>query len=180
MTGERTHVIFQGRAAYIQDNIRRKLIKNMNTLIGLPEEVLAIKTTKNRDGDIETRIVKEAFTAQVNFPPLQNIPVRYIERNKNNVWSLTSLVNAFAEDNEPAYTIQCNKTLSTDDIICRTFLMGDKVNVVCFEVTEILADFGGATIINNKYKVVLYTQEIHPTILEMIVELAKRRAIVQY
>jgi hypothetical protein len=186
---------FQARAAMIQDNIRRKLIRNSNSLIGMPQEVIAIKTTNTREGDIESRIVEESFTANVVFPPLIGIPVRCLERKKDDVWTITSLVNAHSEENTEKYLVMSDKTLHFNDIICRTFLMdmdnkGDDcglgrgcsgmVNVLCLEVSEVLADFGGNSVINKQYKTVLYTQELPQELINVIVDYAIRRHDLRY
>ena len=174
------YVNYQARAATIQDNIRRKLIKNQASLIGIPEEIISIKTTKNRDGDIITRIVNKALTANVVFPPMTDVPIRYLKKDDHNVWSITSLISAFAEDNQQIYTVTSDNTLDVDDIIVRTFLMNDKANVVCLEVKEVLATFGGNSIISNNYKVALYTQDLPQQMVDIIVDFAKRRQQVQY
>lgn len=171
---------YQARLQKFHDHIARRLLDNATRRIGNPTDCIRIRVTKNREGDVTSRIIEKADVISVVFPPLKDIPYRRLSKNKStNRYELISLVNAASEQNKENYTITVPHSAAVipGDLIIRIMLDEevDSPIVICMEVTEALGTFGGQMIIQSKYNCTLYNQDLDENTLAVIAEMAKRR-----
>lgn len=164
----------------IHDNIRRKCLNNSMKFISTPIECLRIKNKKNDEGDIISHTVEKADLCQIVFPPMKEIPVRYIEnKDGSKDLSISSLVG-MAEDGEEKklFKINCTTALNVGDIICRYIwddCTNEKIGVVILEITDIFGSFGATSLVMKSYNCAIYTQKLPQQLLQMLYDWAERR-----
>lgn len=177
---------WQQRLAMKHDNIRRKIIDLNIEQIGVPIDCIRLRLVRNDEGDIKSTIIALADVIPVVFPPMEDIPYRRIGGNIETGFTVTSLVNAAAEENKEKYQIYVphNVYLVPDDLIIRVLLdpqdTPNHPSILCMQVTESLGTFGGAMIIKSKYNTTLYNHELSQKTLEIISNMAERRIKLGY
>ncbi len=176
---------YQSRLATIQDNIRRKVMDKNVEFVSLVTDCIRIKENKNREGDVESRIVESADIVSIAFPPLKEVPLRDIISNEGtSTYSITSLVTAVGEKPLEVYKIKTprDKRLQVGDLIFRIFLEPDcdYPIVLGLQVTEKLGTLGANSFISNSYHCTIYTEELPQKLVDVITEMAKRRLFLNF
>lgn len=171
---------FQNRLGAKQDIIRRKLIDNNIQIVGSAVDTIRVSTTRNDEMDIMSSKIIRADVVSIDFPPLVDVPFRWIEKDADNGYRITSLVNNFDEEEEKKnyeITVTHGAKLDMDDLIFRVFIDPDvnKATVLPLQIAEQLGTFGFGMIILNKYHATIYTENLPKKIEEVVIELAKRR-----
>lgn len=168
-----------------QDRIRRKILDLQLSHEGSPTDCIRMRLKKNDEGDIETRVIELADVIPVVFPPLKDVPYRRLGKALDGQWTITSLVNAAAEENSQSYEIYVphNVYLRPDDLIVRVMLDDDTPDhplIICLQVLESLGTFGGSMLIQTKYKTNLYNESLSEKTLAVIANMAERRLKLEY
>lgn len=177
---------WQQRLAMKEDAIRRRLIDLNIEHIGSPTDAIRLRLTRNDEGDVKTQVIALADVIPVVFPPMEDIPYRRIGGDIENGFTITSLVNAAAEENKEKYQIYVPHSvyLVPDDLIIRVMLdptdTPSHPSIFCLQVTEALGTFGGAMIIKTKYNTTLYNHELSQDTLAIISKMAERRLKLGY
>ena len=178
---------FQSRLAQKQDNLKRKLIDNVNLRnVSSPIDCILCKMKRDYRGDDMAAQIKSIDVIRAVFPAQTNIPFRKIELDETTKqWSLTSPIEAFEEGKQEAsYTVQVpwNYPIDVDDYIFRIYIDEDIANpiVVCLQVKELVGDFGGLKMIMQKAKCTIPTDNFPPEIINTMYEMAKRRTTIAY
>lgn len=177
----------QARLAQKQDNLKRKLIDNVNLRnVSSPIDCVLCKVKRDYRGDDIDLQIKDIDIIPAVFPAQVNIPFRKIELDENTKqWSLTSPIEAFEDGKQEAsYTVQVpwNFPIDVDDLIFRVYIDEDIANpiVVCLEVKELVGDFGGLKMIMQKAKCTIPTYDLPPDLVTTMYEMAKRRTVIGY
>jgi len=163
---------------HFHDRIRRKLFDNSISLIGAATDYIRVRTTNNKQGDIQTRIIDDAKVLPFVFPPLKDVPLRRMIQGENKTWQLETLPAANELFPIEVYTAYFSEVY-LDDLLFRVVLEPDVETplVMCYQVVESLATFGSQSVIFGKFNVVYYNQELPSSIIEMIDAMARRRGM---
>lgn len=170
---------WQARLAQVQDPMKRKLIDNAIANEGTPTDCIRIHLEKNDEGDINSRILDKADIVPIIFPAWKDVPYRRLIKSTGTSYTLTSLVNAAADENKESYSIIAPHSayLLNDDLIIRVMIDPDILDpiLICLQVQEPLGTFGGSMLIMSKYNTSLYNESLSEDLLSVIAEMAKRR-----
>ena len=170
------------------DTVSKICSDNNLEIIGSPTDCIRIKDKKNDEGDPISSVIEKADVVSVNFPPIIDVPYRYI-RKTNNVgdrdsYQITSLVAATTDEDQKNYEITAphKSQLDIGDLICRVFLDDEQTLpiVLVMQVTEMLGTIGSSAMISHKYKCTIPMTEIKKEIIEVIAELAQRRLKIRF
>ena len=177
----------QSRLALTQDRIRRKVIDNAVSLVSTPVDCIRLVPRSHPvEGDPVSWICEKADVVSVAFPPLENVPVRKIRKDKEtNLYQMTSLVSSF-EDGEQSKFFTCQSPIEHDvdvgDLLVRV-MMDDNTEtptVFLLQVTELLGTFGGREIIQSKYNCTIPTVQIPQDVINTIIKMIKRRQRISF
>lgn len=176
---------WQQRLAMKQDRIKRKIIDLQISHEGSPTDCIRIRTTKNDEGDILSRVIELADVIPVIFPPLKDVPYRRLGKTLDGTWTLDSLVDSAEESQTQNYeiTVPHSVYLRPDDLIIRVMLDDDTPDhpmIICLQVLESLGTFGGAMLIKSKFKTNLYNGQLSQDTLDIISKMAERRLKLGY
>lgn len=176
---------WQQRLAMKQDHIKRKIIDLQISHEGAPTDCIRMRLKKDDEGDILSRVIELADVVPIIFPPLKDVPYRRLGKTLDGPWTITSLPAAADEDAKQYYEIVAPHSvyLRPDDLIIRVMLDEDTPNnplIICLQVLESLGDFGGAMLIQSKYKTNLYNETLSPETLSIIANMAERRLHLGY
>lgn len=173
---------YQSRLLTVHDNIKQKLLDNHISHTGHPTDVLRIRCTRNREGDIVTRTVSGAEIIQVVFPPLKKVPVRTLS-DENGMWAISPLACTEKEANQ-FYKVVCphNQSLSEDDLLFKVFVDKDVKRPFVFglRVVEHVADIGQNSLLQHEFNCVPYEEALPQEMLQMIADIAIRRMNVKF
>ena len=160
----------------IQDKLKRKLIDNAISLMGVPTDCVQVRTKKSKVGDVQTRIVEEAKVLPFVFPPMVDVPFRRMIKGTSKTWKMESLPAA-----DELFPIEIMTThygeVYIDDLIFRVILEPDVENplVLCLQVVEMKGTFGAQSLLYGKLGCVYYNQALPSEVLETIDAVARRR-----
>lgn len=176
---------WQQRLAMKQDRIKRKIIDLQISHEGSPTDCIRMRLKKDDEGDIQSRVIEMADVVPIIFPPLKDVPYRRLGKTLDGPWTLTALPAAAAEDAKQYYEIVAPHRvyLRPDDLIIRVMLDEDTPEhplIICLQVLESLGDFGGAMLIQSKYKTNLYNESLSADTLAVIANMAERRLHLGY
>ncbi len=169
---------FQSRLGHFQDRLKRKLIDNQISLAGNVVDFIRVRTTNNKQGDIQTRVVEDAKVLPFMFPPLKDVPLRRMVKGTDKTWKLETLPAANELFPVEVYTAYYSEVY-LEDLLFRVLLEPDVETplVMCYQVIESLATFGAQSVIYGKFNVVYYNQALPPEIIETVDALARRRGM---
>ena len=177
---------FQTRIMRKHDNIRVKILDHSLDIQGMLTDTIRVQTKKNREGDTMQRIIVSADVVPISFPPMKDVPIRDIKL-ENGAYIITSLISGVgALDQEvPQYYIinaPRNAKLETGDLIFRVFYEPNNMypNVLGLELTEKLGTVGANSIIMTSYKCAIYSEKLPKKIINVIIEMAKRRLFLKF
>jgi hypothetical protein len=172
---------FQNRLDIVHSRLARRIIDNRLSLEGSATDVLLVKTTRNKEGDPLSYVVKDHLVVPVVWPPMQGIPYRSL---KNGSLTVTSLVNEFDESENKNYevTVPQKYHVEVDNLMFKVFLDDDYEYpaVVGLQVVETLGDFTLNMLVSQKCKCVLYTETLPQELIDIISEMAERRMSIGY
>ena len=177
---------FQTRLAPIHDNLRRKISDRNIALQGHLVDAIRVRTKMNKEGDIISHVIIAADIVSISFPPMTEVPIRELKNCDGQyvITSLVSAVGALEQEVPQFYTIQAPRKdkLQVGDYIFRVMLEPDMEFpiVLGLELTEKLGTFGANSLTNVSYKCAIYSQELPDKIVNVIVEMAKRRLHLRY
>jgi hypothetical protein len=172
----------QSRLAMSQDRMRRKIIDDNVSLISVPIDCIRMKARRHAvEGDDISWICEQADVISIVFPPLQDVPVRKIRKDKKTrLYQMKSLVSSF-EDGEEAKFFTCISPqahdVDVDDLLIRVMMDddGDAPTVFLLQITELLGTFGGRMLIQQKFNATIPTVQIPQEVLETVVQMIERR-----
>ena len=176
---------YQARLAMKQDIIRRKILDLGISHEGSPTDCIRLRIKRNDEGDPLSNVIEKADVVSIVFPPLKDVPYRRLTKTGTNAYKLTSLVNSHEDTDGETYDISAphSAVILPDDLIIRIMLDPDTPDlpiVLALSVDEALGTFGGQMLISSRYKVSLYNGDLSENTLAIIVEMAKRRLIINY
>lgn len=179
---------FGARLGMKHDVIRRKVSDNNLEITGTPTDCIRIKVKKNQEGDTISSTVEKADVVNVNFPPMVDVPYRYIRKTDAEggraAFSITSLVAATMDDQQKAYEIIAphGAILDVGDLICRVFLDPEQALpiVLVMKVTDMLGTIGSSMMFSHKYRCTIEMDAMPDQVVAVIAEMAQRRMKVKF
>ena len=171
---------FQARLGKYSDRLNRKIIDNQISLMGTPTDCIRVRTTRNKQGDIETRIVEEAEVLPFVFPPMKDVPLRRMVRDAGPGagWKMETL--PAADELFPIELITTHYSrVYIDDLIFRFILEPDTTHPLCLALTVVdpVATFGSQSVIYGKLRCTYYNQPLPQEILDSVAAMATRRGM---
>jgi hypothetical protein len=176
----------QQRAGRIQDPLRRKLINNNMAWIADAVDCIRCRYRKTYEGDKKSIIVEKTDVINAVFPPMVDVPVRKIKKDKDtDQWQLTSLINMFEQgEQEKFYKVQVpyNFDINVGDMLFRIFLDDNQSSnvVIPLEVTELTGTFGEGQMIMQSFQATIPTEAIPAEIVQVMMQMNERRTKVNY
>lgn len=172
--------LFQARMARFHDPIRRKLTDNITSLTGQATDCIRVRVKKNKQLDIESRVVEEVKVIPIIFPPLIDVPYRRLNQ-VDGQYRLESFVAATDLFPIQIQTTQVDKIYVGDLIfrILRDSQVAQPI-VMVLEVVEAKGTFGAQSLIWGKFDCVYYNDTLPQEMLDMIVEVAERRTYLEW
>lgn len=170
---------FQARLQMKHDKLARKFIDNSLRLQSSPTDCIRIRRIQEKHGDKITSIIEEADIIPIVFPPWKDVPYRRLGKTIEDKYELISLVNAADNKEAEKYQIYApyKSILLPGDLLIRVMVDEEVAMpiVICLEIIEQLGTFGGEMLIQSKYNTSLYNDKLEDKVVEIVVEMAKRR-----
>lgn len=179
---------WQDRLNQKLEPLRKRLIDEQISRNGSATDCIHVVEVKDDFGDAKSTKVKSAEVVSVIFPAMKDIPIRFINKEDDSTYTITSLVSAVGISNQPdekqEFVVQSsvNNALNVNDLLIRVMLdeKASKPVVLVLQITEQLADFGYSSPILLKYKCSLYTKDLPKQLTDVVVNMAKRRLYLQF
>lgn len=182
---------FQSRLALKQEIMKRKILDNQIELAGNPTDCIRITCTRNDEGDITNRVISKATVDSIIWPPLKELPIRKIHKNKDTTgqgkvsYQITSLVGMAEEgQNESMFKLYFphNADLNVDDMIVRVFIDPDVEDpiILVVKIVEVLGTFGQMMLLSESANCALDTEDIPEKLANVIGEMAERRLHIKF
>lgn len=175
---------FQSRLAMKQEIIKRKVKDNLIEMASNPTDCIRIKYVKDKDGDVQSRIIEKATIEQIIWPALKDIPIRKLSTDSNGKYKITSLVNIANDEQNTNFSLifPHSSGLNVGDIIVRIFIDPDvrEPIVLVVKISELLGEFGQMMLIGEKCNCVLETDTLPEKVVNVIGEMAKRRLSINF
>lgn len=170
---------FQARLQMKHDKLARKLLDNSLRLQSSPTDCIRVRRNTEKHGDKVSSIIEEADIIPIVFPPWKDVPYRRLGKTIEDKYELISLVNAADDKEGEKYQIYApyKSVLLPGDLIIR-IMVDEEVTlpiVICLEIIEQLGTFGGEMLIQSKYNTSLYNDKLEDNVVEVVIEIAKRR-----
>lgn len=175
---------FQSRLAMKHEIIKRKVLDNGTELAANPTDCIRIQYKKDKDGDIQSRIVSKATVESIIWPPLKDIPIRKIFCDGSGKYKITSLVDIANDEQNKNFDLffPHGADLNVGDLIVRVFIDPDVKEpiVIVVKITELLGEFGQMMLISEKCHCVLETDTLPEKLVNVIGEMAERRLHIKF
>lgn len=179
---------WQDRLNQKLEPLRKRLIDEQISRNGNATDCIHIVEIKDDYGDTKSTKIKSAEVIPVVFPAMKDIPIRFINKESDSSYTITSLVSDVGTGDQPEekqeFIIQSSveNALNVGDLLIRVMLdnKASKPIVLALQITEQLADFGYSSPILLKYKCSLYVKPLPDKITEVIVAMAKRRLYLEF
>lgn len=186
---------YQSRLDAKQSIIKRKILDNQSSLAGNVTDIIRIRTVKNQEGDLESRIVSRADVIPVIFPNLSEVPIRKIHKTLPDghvdetvgSYKITSLVGIASEDdtsNSEKFKIYFphNVDLNAEDYIIRVFLDPDVTDpiIIVLKVSEVLGTFSHSMLLWESAICTLDMEALPQKLTDVIGEAAERRLHIKF
>jgi hypothetical protein len=172
---------WQARLAAKLDPIKRKVVDNNLIHTGFPTEMLRIKTVRDpRTHDVLTRTVVSNEVLPITFPELKDMPIRRLGKDERDETIILSM-DAQQDGSNSLKMIEAycplEAQLERDDLLIRIWQEPsvDLPYVTVLQVKDELATFTTNSILFMKYKLTMFDEQLPQTIINTVVDAARKR-----
>lgn len=169
---------FQARLGQKLDAIQRQVLDNNIRLSSHPTDMLRIKAERDpRSQDLISRTIEAAEVLPIILPPLKDIPLRYFEKEGEDI-TISSLYTINQQEYFEIYA-PVEAKLNMDDLLVRIMYdpNSDRPYIMILQVTEILGTFGYSSLTYMKYFATFYSEKLPQKVVDIIKEQDQRRLI---
>ena len=169
---------FQARLGQKLDAIQRQVLDNNIRLSSHPTDMLRIKAERDpRSQDLVSRTIEAAEVLPIILPPLKDIPLRYFEKEGEDI-TITSLYTINQQEYFEIYA-PVEAQLNMDDLLVRIMYdpNSDRPYIMILQVTEMLGTFGYSSLTYMKYFVTFYNEKLPQKVIDIIKEQDQKRLI---
>ena len=143
--------------------------------------MLRIKAERDpRSQDLISRTIEAAEVLPIILPPLKDIPLRYFEKEGEDI-TITSLYTINQQEYFEIYA-PIEAQLNMDDLLVRIMYdpNSDRPYVMILQVTEILGTFGYSSLTYMKYFVTFYSERLPQKVIDIIRDAERKRLCIGF
>ena len=175
---------WQSRLISKLNTISQKLVDNAIENSGLLTDLIRIKATVSKQGDIQTRTIEGIDVISMIFPSITDLPFwRFINGGVPRPAEVTSESSTSGEKNE---LFECYVPLSISidqhDLLLKYFDSGnqDVPWILILQVKDLLGTYGGRKLIWRKVHLTFYDEALPQPLLDFCTQMAQRRKILKW
>lgn len=169
---------FQARLGRKLDRINGKIIDNDIRLTAHPTDMIRVEAIRDeRSHDLISRVIKTTEVMPILLPKMEDIPLRHLVRDNEDVL-VPALYSIAQEEFFEVYApVECD--LNEDDLLVRILYDSspeiEDPYVMVFQVKEVLGTFGYSSLLWKKCLVTFYDEALPEQVVRTLQQTIKKR-----